>query len=40
MDGAVAMSDEFHNKNVGTVAGLIGLAVFLIGIAGFSLYLS
>ena len=34
------MADDFHHKNVGTVAGVIGAIIFIVGMVGVSLYLS
>ena len=35
----IAMSEDFHNKNVGLVAGIIGGSVLLLGLGGLFLHL-
>jgi hypothetical protein len=34
------MSEDFHNKNVGLVAGIIGASVLVLGLGGLILHLS
>lgn len=38
--GPLTMSEDFHNKNVGLVAGIIGASVLVLGLGGLILHLS